>query len=292
MVPTTQSADLRAYYSKHTKNGQLDSKLSSSQHGLTKAGDALLREAVFAAADGARKTDPRRAAKYARLMATDRHHDSALCHIATARLTRIATCWLAGTPYVITDTVGTQITPEEGRRIVREHHNVPRQTRINAASTGNPNAERVERTGSRRSRWALQHPGPPPTPQPHHSRLTSLRNYPGFAPARRGMPLRTADSGQAHARTRGQVGRPPPLATPMNGDHDAKCVYAGQVRCRCAVERAPSTLRRQNRSRNAKLDSELRLRRIELPRSPRPADHASSERERLQHRACRNDNNA
>lgn len=27
MVPTTQSADLRAYYSKHTKNDQLDSKL-------------------------------------------------------------------------------------------------------------------------------------------------------------------------------------------------------------------------------------------------------------------------
>ena len=27
MVPTTQSADLRAYYSKHAKNDRLDSKL-------------------------------------------------------------------------------------------------------------------------------------------------------------------------------------------------------------------------------------------------------------------------
>jgi hypothetical protein len=27
MVPTTQSADLRAYYSKHAKNDHLDSKL-------------------------------------------------------------------------------------------------------------------------------------------------------------------------------------------------------------------------------------------------------------------------
>ena len=27
MVPTTQSADLRAYYSKHTKNDRLDSKM-------------------------------------------------------------------------------------------------------------------------------------------------------------------------------------------------------------------------------------------------------------------------
>ena len=36
------------------------------------------------------------------------------------------------------------------------------------------------------------------------------------------------------------MGRPPPLATPMNGDRDATCVGAGQVRCRCAVERAIS----------------------------------------------------
>jgi hypothetical protein len=38
-------------------------------------------------------------------------------------------------------------------------------------------------------------------------------------------------SAQAHAGTCGQTGRPPPLATPMHGDRDAKCVCAGQVRC-------------------------------------------------------------
>jgi hypothetical protein len=48
---------------------------------------------------------------------------------------------------------------------------------------------------------------------------------------------------QAHAGTRGQSDRPPPLASPRCVDHDAKCVCAGQVRFRCAVERAPSTLR-------------------------------------------------
>ena len=81
---------------------------------------------MFAAADGACKTDPRLAAKYARLMATDHHHDSALCHIATALLTRIATGWHTDTRYVITDIDGTPITAEEGRRIVREHHQGPR----------------------------------------------------------------------------------------------------------------------------------------------------------------------
>jgi hypothetical protein len=49
--------------------------------------------------------------------------------------------------------------------------------------------------------------------------------------------------GQAHAGTRGQSDRPPPLATPRYVDHDAKCVCAGQVRCGCAVVRALSTLR-------------------------------------------------
>jgi hypothetical protein len=44
----------------------------------------LLREALFAAADHARKIDPQLAAKYKRLMATERHHDWATCHIATA----------------------------------------------------------------------------------------------------------------------------------------------------------------------------------------------------------------
>ena len=37
-----------------------------------------------------------------------------------------------------------------------------------------------------------------------------------------------------------QSGRPPPPATPRCVDLDAKCVCAGQVRCRCAVERATS----------------------------------------------------
>jgi len=76
------------------------------------------------------------------------------------------------------------------------------------------------------------------------------------------MPSLIPDFGQALAGTRGQVGRPPPLAAPMNSDLDAKCVCAGQVRCRCAVERAPPTLRRQNSSWNVKLDSEFRLRRL------------------------------
>lgn len=119
------------------------------QHGLTKAGDPLLREALFAAADQARKTDPQLAAKYKRLMSTERHHDSAICHIATALLTRIATCWRTGEHYVLRDTDGRVISPEEGRQIVRERHKVDKQTRINAANA-RQSQRRKGRTGRER----------------------------------------------------------------------------------------------------------------------------------------------
>ena len=125
-------AAIRAYSGLVPKLNQ--SGQAQHQHGLTKAGDPLLREALFAAADQARKIDPQLAAKYKRLMTTERHHDSATCHIATILLTRIATCWRTGEHYILRDTDGRPITEEEGRRTIRTHHTVDKKTRINAAS--------------------------------------------------------------------------------------------------------------------------------------------------------------
>lgn len=128
----TSLAAIRAYSG--LVPGVSQSGTSTGASRLTKAGDPLLREALFLAADNARKTDPQLAAKYVRLMSSDRHHDSAICHIATALLTRIAACWRAGERYAIRDTDGREITAEEGRQIVRDHHQVPKQTRIDAAN--------------------------------------------------------------------------------------------------------------------------------------------------------------
>ncbi len=125
-------AAIRAYSGLVPKLSQ--SGQAEHQHGLTKAGDPLLREALFNAADQARKIDPQLAAKYQRLMSTERHHDSAICHIATILLTRIATCWRTGQHYVLRDTDGRPVTEEEGRRTIRTHHTVDKKTRINAAS--------------------------------------------------------------------------------------------------------------------------------------------------------------
>ena len=133
-----------------------ESGQTSHQHGLTKTGDALLREAVWAAADQARKTDPQLAAKYARLMNTDRHHDSALCHIATVLLTRIAACWRNGEHYQLRDTDGQPITDTEGRQIVRRHHQIDRKLRNNAA-----NRRRPQRQKGRTSRERKESQGAP-----------------------------------------------------------------------------------------------------------------------------------
>ena len=124
-------AAVRAYSGLVPKVNQ--SGVSEHRNGITKAGDAVLREAMWSAAEQARKTDPQLAAKYKRLMDSGRHHDSALCHIATQLLTRIIACWREGEHYVLRDTDGRVITAAEGRQIVREHHRVDKQTRLKAA---------------------------------------------------------------------------------------------------------------------------------------------------------------
>lgn len=125
-------AAIRAYSGLVPKVNQ--SGLGETKPGITKAGDPLLREMLFMAADHARLVDPQIAAKYVRLMSGDRHRDSAVCHLAADLLTRIATCWRNGQPYVIRDVDGREITEAEGRQIVKTKYKVDKQHRLNAAT--------------------------------------------------------------------------------------------------------------------------------------------------------------
>lgn len=127
----TSLAAIRAYTGLVPKTSQ--SGVSSTQSSITKAGDPLLREMLFNAADQARRVDPQIAAKYQRLMAGDRHHDSAVCHLATLLITRIATCMRTGQPYVLRDVDGTIITEAEGRAIVKERYPIDMKQRVAAA---------------------------------------------------------------------------------------------------------------------------------------------------------------
>ncbi|WP_200926773.1 IS110 family transposase [Sphaerimonospora mesophila] len=104
----------------------LDESGTSSRHGPpTKAGDPALREALFGAADRARKIDPTLAARYQRLVVTEgKHHNSAVCTLAAILVTRLAACWRTRTPYQLRDTDGTAITVEHGRAISIERYTV------------------------------------------------------------------------------------------------------------------------------------------------------------------------
>lgn len=85
--------------------------------GPTKAGDHVLRYALFMAADHARKVDPTLAARYARLRAAGKHHNSALCTLGAVLVTRIAACWRNHELYTLRDLDGNPITEEQGRAL-------------------------------------------------------------------------------------------------------------------------------------------------------------------------------
>lgn len=129
---------------------------SNGRHGgPTKSGDAHLREALFMSADAARRIDPTLAQRYHRLMTVaGKHHNSALCHISTVLLTRIVSCWKSQEPYVLRDTDGSVITPEEGRRIIATRYTVSAELREQRRTT-----KKGEGTGRR----SKESPGAPST---------------------------------------------------------------------------------------------------------------------------------
>jgi transposase len=138
---------------------------ASGRHGPpTKSGDASLREALFLAADQARRADPTLAARYHRLMVTEgKHHNSALCHIAPALLSRIIACWRAGVPYQIRDTDGTPLTTAQGRAIISQRYQVSAEIRAR------------RRTSHTKTGTSRRHQESPSAPTPARPRTTTLR---------------------------------------------------------------------------------------------------------------------
>jgi len=64
------------------------SGLVTGHKGITKAGDAVLRQALYMAADHARHIDPTLAQRYYRLvMVEGKHHNSALCSVSAVLIT-------------------------------------------------------------------------------------------------------------------------------------------------------------------------------------------------------------
>jgi hypothetical protein len=112
------------------------SGLTGRHGGPTKRGDAVLRQALFMAAGQARRIDPTLAAKYHRLMVqAGKHHNSALCHIATTLLNRIIACWRTQQPYILHDVDGTPVTTHQARAIIAERYTIPKDLRARRRTT-------------------------------------------------------------------------------------------------------------------------------------------------------------
>lgn len=116
----------------------LDASGVNGRHGSpTKRGDALLRDALFLAANQARRQDPTLAAKYHRLITTaGKHHNSALCHIATTLLTRVVACWRDQTPYQLRDIDAGIVDRHQARAIIAERYTVPEDIRRARTTSG------------------------------------------------------------------------------------------------------------------------------------------------------------
>ena len=144
---------------------QNSSGLTNQAGGPTKQGDACLHAALFQAADRARLVDPQLAARYQRLMCeTGRHHNSAVCTIATVLLTRIVSCLRQGVRYELRDIDGRPISDAEGRAIVNERYQIPDDVRVARRTISNARSakkrdERVKKEVAERSKT-------PPVPAP------------------------------------------------------------------------------------------------------------------------------
>jgi transposase len=141
----------------------LDSSGLSGRHGgPTKRGDAGLREAIFMAADHARRLDPSLAARYHRLMTqAGKHHNSAVCHVGAVLLTRMAGCWRRGEPYELRDVDGRPVSVAQGRQIIAERYVIPARLRRDRST--NDIRHRSRKGTSRRSQESQSAPstGPP-----------------------------------------------------------------------------------------------------------------------------------
>lgn len=139
--------------------------------GPTKAGDPGLREAIFLAAEHARKVDPTLAARYHRLIVeAGKHHNSALCTIAGVLITRLAACWRNGQRYAIRDLDGTEITAEQGRAICAEQFKIPPAVRATRRST--TQAKKLKARTGRRSEEST---GAAPATGPSTAETTALK---------------------------------------------------------------------------------------------------------------------
>ncbi|MDH4145997.1 MAG: IS110 family transposase [Acidimicrobiia bacterium] len=102
---------------------------------MSKAGSSLLRTTLVRAADTARKTDPQLARiYYVQMVERGKDHLGALCVVAANLAERFWAVMTRAMPYVICDTDGRAVEPDEAKTIIAEHWTVPPDVRARRRS--------------------------------------------------------------------------------------------------------------------------------------------------------------
>lgn len=151
---------------------------------MSKAGSSLLRTTLVRAADTARKQDPQLARiYYVQMVERGKDHLGGLCVVAANLAERTWAVMDRAMPYVICDTDGRPVEPDEAKAIIAEHWTVPAEVRARRRSKKMGKAPQNIPTGRSKphargagKRGDLPHPASsPPAGQPvkHHATTTT-----------------------------------------------------------------------------------------------------------------------
>jgi transposase len=115
---------------------------------MSKAGSALLRTTLVRAADHARKQDPQLArVYYVQMVERGKDHLGALCVVAANLAERAWAVLHRGMPYVVCDTHGHPVDPDQAKAIIARHWTVPPEVRARRRSTKAGKAPQKVHTG-------------------------------------------------------------------------------------------------------------------------------------------------
>jgi transposase len=125
---------------------------------MSKAGSSLLRTTLIRAADNARRQDPQLARiYYVQMVERGKDHLGALCVVAANLAERFWTVMNRGMPYVICDTDGRALDPEDAKIIIADHWTVPPEVRARRRSKKTGKAPQTVTT-RQSTRGDLPHP--------------------------------------------------------------------------------------------------------------------------------------
>jgi transposase len=97
---------------------------------MSKAGNGLLRATLVRAADNARRVDPQLARiYYLQMVERGKDHLGALCVVAAHLAERAWAVLDRGMPYVICDTDGNPVEPDQAKKIIADHWTVSEEVR-------------------------------------------------------------------------------------------------------------------------------------------------------------------